>query len=80
MTMLTLTPMRMVSGLIEFSYDVLEENMVPAGKYYTMAEYAKKFKLNYATVRKHVSLGKIESYYVDHKRVIPSYAKPPKRR
>ena len=38
--------------------------MVPAGKYLTMMEFAEKYNLNYATVRKQVSLGKIESYYI----------------
>lgn len=52
--------------------------MVPAGKYLTMMEFAEKYNLNYATVRKQVSLGKIESYYIEHKRLIPAYVKPQK--
>lgn len=70
MIMSTLTPMRMVSGLIKLKEEIKETSIVPAGCYITMQEYAEKYGIPYSTVRKKVSLGSIPSVYIDGKRMI----------
>lgn len=73
--------MRMVSGLINdmpismpvihLDHDVTEKNLVPAGYYITVKQYAYLAGLNESTVRSMISRGKIDSYFLDGKRVIP---------
>ena len=68
--------MRMVSGLIKdpiiyLEHDVTEKNFIPAGHYITVKQYAKYTGMNESTVRSMISRGKIDSYFLDGKRVIP---------
>lgn len=68
--------MRMVSGLIRdpiiyLEKDVTEENVIPAGYYITVKQYAEYSGKNESTVRSMISRGKIKSYFWEGKRVIP---------
>ena len=70
MTLLTFTPTRTVNGLIKVEEDIKETTVIPAGCYITMQEYASKYGIPYSTVRKKVSIGTIDSVYIDGKRMV----------
>lgn len=57
--------------IINLDHDVTEKNFVPAGHYITVKQYAECFGMNESTVRSMISRGKIKSYFLEGKRVIP---------
>ena len=64
--------MRMVSGLIEIDHDIITKEFIPKGTYYTVSEYAKIKSINESTLRSLISRGKIDSYFLYGKRLIPA--------
>lgn len=57
--------------MIELEEDFVIRETIPAGRYLSMKEYADKYEMKYSTVRRMVSRGKIESYYLAQKRILP---------
>lgn len=66
----------MVSGLINLKFDIVVEETVPAGEYFTVKEYAEFKSINESTLRSKLSRGEIPSYLYFGQRIIPAFFEP----